>query len=364
MPSLASFNANNLFLRYKFSEAYPGDKSNKSKKEAADAMQWGFLPQISKGKFSSKNYVFWDDGRRKATAQALKGGDGKLPDILCFQEVESMAALRKFNDDHLGGHYKHFMLVDGLDMRQIDVAIASVWPITSARSNVDVFKKTERVFSRDCLEAVIELPGGDDLTLFINHFKSKLVTTKDKVKGTAEAHRKRKMQSETVLDIIKERMKGKLSTALYAVVGDFNDTPTSPSVAALTKSKLLTDVFAAHLPAEERYTHYWNGPNTVSQMDYVLASEALAKRVTAVAKANKKRAPHIERSGLGFKLTTKGEIKPIKFKQFEEDSTYSEDINGKTPEPLLVPFDFPRLPSVQKDPKQPVSDHAPLKIWF
>jgi hypothetical protein len=29
-----------------------------------------------------------------------------------------------------------------------------------------------------------------------------------------------------------------------------------------------------------------------------------------------------------------------------------------------VPFGFKRLPSVQADPKAPISDHAPVKVWF
>lgn len=364
MPSLASFNANNLFLRYKFAKTYPGDQSKASKVEAADAMNWGFLPQIASGKFSSKNYIFWDDDRRKASAKALMAVDGKLPDIICVQEVEGMAALRKFNDDFLGGHFKHFMLVDGLDMRQIDVAVASVWPITSVRSNVDLMDKKDHIFSRDCLEATIECGGAGPITLFINHFKSKLVMGGNKAEGTKKAHDKRTRQAETVLGIVKERMKGKLATALFAVIGDFNDTPTSPSVAALTQSNLLVDIFAEYLQPLECYTHFWRGPNSVSQMDYVLVSKALAKKVDARVKADKKRKPHIERSGLSYNPKKDGTIRDVSFKFFEPDAKYQKDVNGKTPALVKIPFDFPRQALVKSDPKKPISDHAPLKIWF
>jgi hypothetical protein len=58
MPSLATFNVNNLFLRRRFGNTYPGDQSKKSKSEAAEAMSWGFLPQIAAGRFSSTAYAF------------------------------------------------------------------------------------------------------------------------------------------------------------------------------------------------------------------------------------------------------------------------------------------------------------------
>lgn len=371
MPSLATFNANNLFLRYRFAETYPGDTSKKSKQEAADAMGWGFLPQIADGRFSSKAYIFWDEQRRVATQQALKAQDGKLPDILCLQEVEGMAALRKFNHDHLGAHYRHFMLVDGVDMRQIDVAVASVWPIVDVRSHVDLLARGgERIFSRDCLEATIVLPGGQRLTLFVNHLKSKLVQGKTQAardRQTRNAHAKRLLQASTVARLVEQRVADLPRDALYAVIGDFNDTPTSPSVAPLTRHRQLTDLVAAHLPPLERYTYFWRGRNRVSQIDYILASPALAERVAARAGRNRRRAPHIERAGLGFVLGTGAQAQRIRqplFTFFEPDSHHARDADGLAPPALKVPFDFARLSSVQSDPKQPVSDHAPVKVWF
>lgn len=371
MPSLATFNTNNLFLRYKFGDTFPGDMSKKSKIEAADAMGWGYLPQISKGQFSSKNYVFWDSARRKATAKALKGGDDKLPDILCLQEVESMAALRKFNDDYLGKYYTNFMLIDGLDMRQIDVAVMSIWPIFDVRSHIDLRGPDgERVFSRDCLEVSIDIPRQEPLTLFVNHLKSKLAqgdTQAKKDADTRKSHARREQQSQTVADLVRERMKGRLNKALYAVVGDFNDTPSSPSVVALTRDELLTDLVSEHLAPEERYTYFYRSKNRVSQIDYVLASKALAKRVAVKVTSDPKYAPHIERSGLGFVLGTGRNaevIRPPRFTFFEPDAAYSTDADGETPEPVPVNFDFQRVPSVRADPKSPVSDHAPVKIWF
>jgi hypothetical protein len=41
MPTLATFNANNFFLRYKFAKTYPGDLSGKSAIDAAGVTRAG-----------------------------------------------------------------------------------------------------------------------------------------------------------------------------------------------------------------------------------------------------------------------------------------------------------------------------------
>src|SRR4030042_7169020 len=86
MPSLTTFNANNFFLRYKFTRSYPGSKSKEDLKEAAEAGLTGFLPGVSFGRYGEKQYIVWDTQRRQLAARALKEPDGVLPDILCLQE--------------------------------------------------------------------------------------------------------------------------------------------------------------------------------------------------------------------------------------------------------------------------------------
>jgi len=101
--------------------------------------------------------------------------------VLCLQEVESMAALRKFNSEFLGGYYGSALLVDSRDLRQIDVAVLTRLDILSARSHVDDPDPSPEdprqpwLFSRDCLEVDLALnrSGSRRLTLFVNHLKSK-----------------------------------------------------------------------------------------------------------------------------------------------------------------------------------------------
>jgi hypothetical protein len=78
MPTLATFNANNFFLRYRFSKTYPGDMSKKYLIEASKATMMGYLPEKAFGKYSPKSFIIWEPERRKLAVKALKEPDGKL----------------------------------------------------------------------------------------------------------------------------------------------------------------------------------------------------------------------------------------------------------------------------------------------
>jgi hypothetical protein len=52
-----------------------------------------------------------------------------------------------------------------------------------------------------------------------------------------EGHKKRLRQAQVVAELVEERFSDNLETALFAVVGDFNDTPFSPWVAPLVNSR-------------------------------------------------------------------------------------------------------------------------------
>jgi hypothetical protein len=59
--------------------------------------------------------------RRPLCAHA--GCEQPLPDLVVLQEIESLMALRVFNERHLGGHYTQALLVDSRDYRQIDIRV-------------------------------------------------------------------------------------------------------------------------------------------------------------------------------------------------------------------------------------------------
>jgi endonuclease/exonuclease/phosphatase family metal-dependent hydrolase len=371
MPSLATFNANNLFLRYKFTRNFPGARSKSSQTEAAEAGLLGYLPGMAFGRYPS-SYVVWDVERRELLQRALVAPDGRLPDILCFQEVENIQAIRILNQRYFGDYYPHSLLIDGYDTRNIDVGLLSRFPIREIHSQIDELNDDqERIFSRDCLEAQAELPGGEPLTILINHLKSKFVERKagdsdseyeDKIRTS---HKRRLAQAEWVASYVQKRFWGEHTTALYAVVGDFNDTPESPWVAPLVNSPLLTDLLSKHRPLDDRWTYYYRSKNQVSQIDYVLASSPLAGRVGAVVAGDPKRTPHIERQGLGFReLNASGQVLPkeANLVHFEADPVTPAPPSF-TP-PSKVPFRFERFSEVCEDWKRNISDHCPVKVWF
>jgi len=88
--TLCTFNANNLFVRYRFEQTFPGDMSGKS---AVNEPSLGYLPMYDPDMFDLFNPL-----QRDLTARALSQDGGGLPDILCLQEIESLIALRAFND--------------------------------------------------------------------------------------------------------------------------------------------------------------------------------------------------------------------------------------------------------------------------
>src|SRR5262245_1559076 len=347
MTSLGFFNANNLFMRYQFGRTFPGDMSRKS---FVANERFGFLPAYQKGMFEP-----YRPEQVELCAKALKGKNG-LPDILCLCEVESLLALRVFNEDFLGGHYDQALLIDSYDFRQIDVAVLTKREIARVRSHVDDLDANgkDRLFSRDCLEVVLELnkSGSKTLTLFVNHLKSKFVDTRGKTETqiaaeTKRATEKRERQAKAVRSILQERFaNGAFNSAPFVVVGDMNSGPDEAPVKPLVKNAGLHNPID-DLPPDDQWTYWWKSKNRASQIDYILLSPKLANAVAA-----KGILPEIERRGIGFKNENSGgETLPKK-------TTVRRDED--TPSGHPVDFQFKRFPDVSD--KLAASDHCPITI--
>lgn len=338
---LCTFNVNNLFLRYQFGRAFPGDLSGKSEIAQASATAFGFLPLNQPG-----NFEIYAPEMRELAGKALRRGGTKLPDVICFQEVESLLALRAFNDTHLGKSFRYAMLVDSYDLRQIDVALLSNLEILAVRSHVDdrdPGSKTTKLFSRDCLEVTLALnkSGSERVTLFINHFKSKLARSADERK---RSDNKRERQAAGVARILQERFPGEAyRKEWFAVVGDLNDEPDSPPVKPLVHQAGLVDALARIPKPEDRWTHYYRGGGSLSQLDHVLLSPALAE-------ATKSSAPQIERRGVGFaNILRDGKPGPRTIRYFRTEDD---------PAPVRLDFRFERFAGV--NPEAAASDHCPV----
>lgn len=355
--TLCTFNVNNLYVRYRFGEKFPGDRSQQASHVAPEG--WGFLPLNTEG-----TVKIFNAEQREMAALAIRRGkerSNKLekpkkplkpvkpenyPDILCLQEVESLIALREFNRVHLEGVYPYAVLLDGRDLRHIDVAVLSKLPITSVRTHIDDPDPKEKgkaayIFSRDCLEVDIQLTkAGKTLTLFVNHLKSKFAETDaDRKSGDA----KRERQADEVKKIVNARFPD-LGKGLYAIVGDLNDEPRSKPLAPLMKNTPFVNAVERIVDENERWTHWYRGENQVSQMDFLLLSPELDK-------ATKNEMPVIERRGIGFDrvLANKKGTGPklTKLHKIDDD-----------PNPVEIDFQFSRFTGVT--PSVYASDHCPI----
>lgn len=337
--TICTFNVENLFVRYKVFGYLPGDKfKRKLLSEEELEEKGGFLPgQLFKNSFK----IFDKEEWRNLTARAIKGygdkGEKKFPDILCMQEVDSMDALRLFNDDYLDSQYDYAILLDSHDPRRIDVGVLSKIKVEGIKTNMyepySGTSKQEYLFSRDCLELNFETSFGKILTIFVNHLKSNYVDEKDPAKRKQkekENNALRFKQAQKVRDLVKARFPGEsFKEENFVILGDFNDRPDSPYLVPLLEGKGMEDALS-RVDVRERWTHWWDKENSVSQLDYILLSPHLSK--------NTKKKPYVERRGLSNKI-----------KKFTH-------LGSKMGE--KIPFDFPRFPQVSKSIQ--ASDHCPI----
>jgi endonuclease/exonuclease/phosphatase family metal-dependent hydrolase len=337
--TICTFNANNLYVRYRFGRTFPGDRSAASMIEDEE---WGYLPM-----YDPDLMTLFNPEQRELAARAMTNDKTNYPDLICLQEVESLLALRRLNEDHLDGQYRYAFLIDSRDFRQIDVGILSKLEILDIRTNVDEIDPTPDdpadpwLFSRDCLEIEVALTGNRQLSLFVNHLKSKYAESPAE---RAKADSLRRRQSERLRELLRERFPGnRYQSAWFAVVGDLNDEPPSDPVKPLTGVADLANVLD-RLPDDcDRWTHWYRSESDVSQLDYILLSPALDAETAGML-------PRIERRGISFsRILTDGGIGP--------KETDLHRIDGD-PNPSRISFRFPRFPEVT--PKSYASDHCPL----
>ncbi|MGA8848761.1 MAG: endonuclease/exonuclease/phosphatase family protein [Dehalococcoidia bacterium] len=189
-------------------------------------------------------------------------------DIISLIEVENKPTLDIFNSQLIKKKYPYSMLIDAFDPRGIDVSLLSRLEMCDIRTHM--FEKVGRspIFSRDCLEVTIKLPGDDFLYFFVNHFKSQGYGSQE------QNDAKRLRQAKRVLDIIKERNYD-LTKDKVVVLGDFNAPPESKSLSPLMNLKELRDVLALKIAKpEDRWTYHYD---TNQQLDFILVSEPLQK---------------------------------------------------------------------------------------
>jgi len=280
---IGTFNAENLFARYKFK------KNVDSQKAVIDG--W---------RADQRHFDIYDDVSKQITAQAILATKA---DVLALQEVENLDALKRFRNLYLGGRkaYPYVVAIDGNDPRLIDVAVLSRHPLVNIRSYQHLWVPVWRSFlySRDCLEVDVQLPGQATLTLYVNHLKS-MMDRQDPCHGRKRTQAKREKQAATVKEIVTQRFGESAGQHPFIVLGDLNDyletdAQGNTGIAQLVQWDQVVNI-VDRLPDEERWTQFFKGNKKCDlqaayrQLDYLLLSKSLAD-----ANGN---TPYIERRGM------------------------------------------------------------------
>ena len=328
---LATFNVENLMNRFDFSGFRNQLNQDRSLALFAikDEAEYKLLEQ-------SRAIAHTDD-TRQLSALAIAATHA---DILCLQEVDNIEALKAFEYGYLfkmvGEGYRSKYTSAGNDSRGIDVAIMMrdqthhgqpiefVRMTSHAHVTFEEFglhtpelaelgnEPFERIFRRDCLEIDVRI-AGRPLTLYLVHFKSMGGAARNGVPGRDASMPIRVAEAQAVRRIIEDRFgKDHASKKNWVICGDFNDYRQRVVISGDAQAGydfevadeaqsclnvLLAGGFCENLverrPELDRWTLYHTrGPQErhLCQLDYILVSEALAKK-------NAKAVPDIIRNG-------------------------------------------------------------------
>lgn len=221
-----------------------------------------------------------DELAMRHTAMVIKEVDAH---ILGVVEADSRPVLKMFSDALLrevdAQPYEQVMLIDGNDDRGIDVGILArpEYPLQRIRTHVFDTDGQGVIFSRDCCEYHFSTPGGNELAVLVNHFKSKGYASP----GDPVGAKRRARQAARVAEIYTGLRDG--GAEHIAVVGDFNDDPSSAALESLLRQTDLQDIseHAGFDFGERRGT--FGGGNEKEKIDYVLLSPALFAKATGGA---------------------------------------------------------------------------------
>jgi len=199
-------------------------------------------------------------------------------DIQAVVEADNRVALREFSDAMLkkvgGAPFEHVMLIDGNDLRGIDVGILTRtgYELTSIASHVEDTDAVGRIFSRDCPAYTIRTPGGAEIVVLVNHLKSKGF-------GSQAANNALRLRQATRVKAIYDGLR-KGGHANVVVCGDFNDVPTAVTLQPLLNGTDLKDVSAHPTFVDGGHQGTFGACSLSEKFDYILLSPALFALVT------------------------------------------------------------------------------------
>jgi endonuclease/exonuclease/phosphatase family metal-dependent hydrolase len=202
------------------------------------------------------------------------------PDVLGVVEAESRQLLQMFTSAMLtkvgGRPYEQVMLIDGNDPRGIDVGLLAraQFPISSVRSHIFDTDTKGVVFSRDACEYHLRTPSGEPLIVLVTHLKSKGYGSKTDPIGADRRRRQATRMADIYRGLIADGAK------YVAMIGDFNDDPTSESLAPLLTGTSARDISEHRDFDPGPRSGTFKGGNDRNKIDYVLLSPDLYRRIT------------------------------------------------------------------------------------
>ncbi|MFO1169417.1 MAG: endonuclease/exonuclease/phosphatase family protein [Hyphomicrobiaceae bacterium] len=343
---VATFNVENLFSRLAFADSIAPGENHVGLYRFDDPEELRLARRIAEAVAS--------DDKRQLTALALNEARA---DFVALQEVDNANALRVFYDRYLrpqidtaaarekralrdelrragrpptdeevlGIDRRHYFdwrqVIEGNDGRGIDVGFLSKRPVRfSSHANrtfaelgvwsheLETYRefiggkeralaKSGKLFRRDCLEVDLE---GADLTIFVCHLKSMS-------QARAKTQALRQAEALGVRRLVEARFGSRTAEAPWLICGDFNDyieidgEPERDDLGAIVPhalGALVDPAFSVNLmqrrPPKDRWTTYYAPGDTYTQLDFILASPALAR-------ANPNAIPEIIRGGQPYR---------------------------------------------------------------
>ncbi len=195
-------------------------------------------------------------------------------DVLGLVEVESRATLRNFRDAYLKDMgYQYIALQEGNDMRGIDVAVMSRFPITHLKSHRNATfgvpgSSAPGRLSRDLLQAKIAVGKGYSFTLFVTHLKAR--------PGEPASDAKRKAEAQFIRRTLRD-FEAQYPNANYAVLGDFNDRPESETLKVFLDGRDRDPVLYDALSELGAGAYSYHPIKYRGRIDYILLSEGIRK---------------------------------------------------------------------------------------
>jgi endonuclease/exonuclease/phosphatase family metal-dependent hydrolase len=249
---IGTFNLNNLFSRHNFESEIEALRDAETDVESDVRYTFGPASTYKIRTYKGRLVAAKKPEDTKKVADRVISMD---VDVLAVQEVEDIDTLKQFNREHLKGLYKYVGLIEGNDLRLIDVGILSKLPIasmTSCQHAVHPDDPNEPIFGRDLLEIDILTPSRSKklFTLFNNHLKSHYVDYReDKVEGEKKNNLRRSRQAEVIGTIVKDRTRPDIR---YIILGDMNDPPDSRYLRWFVRDNELKLTNALSNPKETR----------------------------------------------------------------------------------------------------------------